>query len=321
MSDATPQLALDELSALGGRLLAQMPARDLFTLLFPPALARDVLRAVLGETPVEDPGFDPALPDKDFADAVIDLGRWLGRHWFHASVEGVERLPAAGPALIVANHNAGVMPLDAIMAMAAIRDLHGEGRAVHPLAHDFAYAAPRIRRHARRLGVLRAKPENARDALAAGRVVLVYPGGDREAFRPFAERGRVVLGNRKGFVRLALETGAPIVPMVTAGLHEAFVVLSSGRRLARLLRTKEILRTETVPIALAFPWGVIPAVLPYVPLPTAVDIRFGEPIRLAGATDDPAALDAGYAAVEAAMQSMMDELSFGRVPWFGRGRS
>ncbi|MDD5309926.1 MAG: lysophospholipid acyltransferase family protein [Deltaproteobacteria bacterium] len=320
MSGELPPTPLDELSAIGSRLLAQMPARDLLTMLFPPALARDVLRAMLGESKVEDAGFDPALPEKAFADAVLDLGRWLGKYWFHATIEGLERFPVEGPALVVANHNAGIMPLDAIIIMAAIRDRHGEGRVVHPLAHDFAYAALRVRRHARRLGILRASPKNAVAALAAGRIVLVYPGGDREAFRPFAERGKISLGNRKGFARLALETGAPIIPMVTAGLHEAFVVLSSGRRLARLLRTKEILRTETVPVALALPWGIIPAVLPYIPLPTAVDIRFGEPIRLAGAADDPATLDAGYRTVETVMQSMMDELSEGRVPWLGRGK-
>jgi 1-acyl-sn-glycerol-3-phosphate acyltransferase len=313
--------ALDELRRILKVLLREIPPRDALAILFPPALGYEILKGRTGAEPLPSGDFDPALPDPALIGPVLELARWLAVNWFHATVWNPERVPAEGPVLLAGNHSAGLMPLDALFAIDAIQRLQGPGRAVHPLVHDFAYQAPRMARHARRMGVLRAGRGNAAAALAGGRIVLVYPGGDRDAFRTFHDRNRVVLAGRTGFVELALEHRVPIVPLVSVGLHESLFVLTSGERLAEKLDLKRRLRTEVLPLALMFPWGLVPAAMPFLPLPTDIEMRFGEPIVTEGAPGDEAAVAEGYRRVEAAMQAMMDELSAGRTPIFGRAPS
>ena len=168
------------------------------------------------------------------------------------------------------------------------------------------------------MGILRADPVNATAALAAGRHVLVYPGGDEDAFRTFADRNRVVLAGRKGFIKLAMQAGVPLVPLVSVGLHESFVVLSQGRGIAEKLGIKKLLRTDLFPVALSFPWGIVPAFAPFLPLPTSVEMRFETPFYLHGSPDNTDAVDAAYEQIESTMQSSLDELSQDRIPFIGR---
>ena len=300
---------LPDLVPLVERLLEHIPPRDLGTILFPPTLWSEVLRTAVDRKRASGGGFDPDLPDEPFLEAVLDRMHWLSRHYFDAAVEGAERVPAEGPALIVGNHNAGLMPIDASFAIREIRRTLGPDRPIHALVHDFAYMSPTLARHAHRLGILRASSENARAALEAGRIVMVYPGGDRDAFRPWPERNEIVLAGRTGFARIALESRAPIVPLVSAGLHESFVVLSRGERIARALHLKDLLRTEVLPIALCLPWGIAPAFAPFIPMPTTIDMRMGDPIALEGDPGDEEAVRAGYERVEREMRSIMDDIS------------
>jgi 1-acyl-sn-glycerol-3-phosphate acyltransferase len=309
---------LAEVKLLTERLFVHLPPGDLATMLFPPALGVDLLRGMLSEEPIHDKGFSIDIPDRELYTAVLDLAEWLSQHYFTTRLDGIEHVPVAGPALIVGNHNAGLMPLDALFAIAGIRAAHGPERLVHPLVHDFAYVGPKIASNAHRMGVLRAVKENAAAAFGAGRLVLVYPGGDKDAFRTFKERNKVVLGGRRGFVKLALTAGVPIIPLASVGLHESFIVLAKGERLARALGLKKLLRTEVMPLALSLPWGLSPAFFPFLPLPTSVEMRFLEPILLDGDPEDPAAVERGYAQIEAALQGAVEALSEGRVPWFGR---
>ena len=307
-----------ELKVLSDRLFAHLPPGDLASMLFPPALGLDLLRGALSDEPIKDEGFTEELPDRGLYAAVLDLAEWLSTHYFTTRVEGETRIPESGAALIVGNHSAGLMPLDALFGMGRIRAARGPERFVHPLVHDFACVGPKIAANARRLGVLRATRENAAAAFAAGRLVLVYPGGDREAFRTFAERGKVDLAGRKGFVRLAMAARVPIVPLASVGLHESFIVLAKGERLARALGLKKLLRTEVLPVGLCLPWGLAPSFFPFLPLPTSIEMRFLEPILVDGDPDDPAALEDGYVRVEAALQAAVDDLSRDRLPWLGR---
>src|SRR5207244_5851441 len=79
-------------------------------------------------------------------------------------------------------------------------------------------------------GGMEADPEAAEHALCAGGSVLVYPGGDHEAFRPWTERHQIDFNGRTGFIRLALRTGVPIVPAVSCGAHHSVVLLSRVHR-------------------------------------------------------------------------------------------
>jgi len=228
----------------------------------------------------------------------------------------VENVPESGPVLLVGNHNGGILPSEGFFTGLAIHDhFHGR-RRMYSLVHDFVFEDPILRKYAGKLGMLRAGHDSAHHAFEAGHCVIVYPGSDLDAFRSFRDRNKVVLGGRKGFLKLALRERVPIVPVVTAGAHEQFVVLTRGDRLARALRAHVWGRTEVLPIIVAIPWGITIGFVPYLPLPTQVSMAFGKPIRWpeldASAADDPVALDRCYHEVETTMQRMLDRLTEGR---------
>jgi 1-acyl-sn-glycerol-3-phosphate acyltransferase len=124
-----------------------------------------------------------------------------------------------------------------------------------------------------------------------------------------------------GFIRPAINTGVPIVPISTVGGPDAMPVLATGRRIARFLRLDRVARLKMFPIAIQAPWGLSPALLPEVPFPTKIRTAFGEPIAL---TDDPeragddAYVEAKYEQVRGAIQRGMDALARRRrLPLFG----
>jgi 1-acyl-sn-glycerol-3-phosphate acyltransferase len=203
------------------------------------------------------------------------------RRYFRAEVRGLDTIPS-GPAVLVGNHSGGALPLaDAFFLMDFVRR-RGTEEPVYVLAHSVFTTLAAARTRLGRLGVVEATPENAAAALRRGAKVLVYPGGDHDNFRPFTERAKVRLGGRKGFVRLALAEGVPLVPIATAGAHDTLVVLWQGQALARRLRLPR-LGMHSLPVTLCLPWGIAAgpfALLPYLPYPARVVIEVGEPIRL-----------------------------------------
>jgi 1-acyl-sn-glycerol-3-phosphate acyltransferase len=295
-----------------------IPHEDRKVLLSPPRLvmrfAKFSLARMLGTA--ELPADDIHARDVEFLLLLADLYRWLGKHYFRLRVEGVENVPASGPVLLVGNHSGGLLPSEGFFTQVAIYDHFHRDRAVYALAHDFLFADPTLRRYAGRLGLLRAGHESARHAFAAGACVLVYPGSDLETFRSFRDRNKIILGGRKGFIKLALRERVPIVPVVTAGNHEQFIVLSRGDRLAHLLRAHRWARTEVLPIALALPWGLTSGFVPYLPLPTQTTLAFLPPMTWPDlgpeSADRAEDLERCYRDVETAMQTTMDRLTRGR---------
>lgn len=260
--------------------------------------------------------------DPEFVRLVMDIARRIGERYFRLRFEGIENVPADGAGVLVGNHNGGIMPLDAFFTVLGIWDRFGPTRVVHPLVHDLITNDPLARRMAVFGGGLRASRGGGEKALRAGHLALVYPGSDRETYRPFWQRDRIDLAERRGFLRLALREGAPIIPVVSVGTHEQLIVLSRGDGLARLLRTEKWLRTSVIPLVLCVPWGLTIGLFPYLPLPAQTTIAFGKPMRwpeLGPAdADNPEVLSRCYAEVVSAMQSMLDRLSEGRRPWLGK---
>lgn len=301
------------------RLFQHIEPRDFATLL-PHNIVLRALRMASGQRGIRD---DPALDERDpeLVAAVLDVVRWLGEHWFRHEALGVDHVPGVGPALLVGNHSGGLMVFDALLAMVRIADRFGPGRPVYTLGHDIIQWDPTLDKYTRRFGGLPAGHEMAEAALGRGHLVLVYPGSDFDAFRPFTERNQVVLARRTGFVRLALRTRVPIVPVVTAGAHEQFVVLTRGEGLAKLLGLKRLLRTNVFPIALSIPWGLTSGYVPFLPLPTQITTEFLPPMAWPDlgpeAADDEATVWHCYLQVEAAMQAHLDELTRARVPIVG----
>jgi 1-acyl-sn-glycerol-3-phosphate acyltransferase len=193
-----------------------------------------------------------------------------------AGVEHVRRAPA----LFVGNHNGGIMGPDLFCTLPTLWRLLGADAPLYAMAHDFAMRRVRpLGRLLQRAGGMRADPANARRVLARGGMVLVYPGGDLEAFRHFGLRHRIVFGARTGFVRIAQEAGVPIVPIVAQGAHSSSVVLHEGEWLARALGLTAWSRLQRFPIAVGLPWGVGAGPwVPFLPLPLPVRLAVLPPI-------------------------------------------
>lgn len=236
----------------------------------------------------------PSLPARDepLLARLAELADALVRPYFRAEVRGLERI-SAGAALFVGNHNAGLLAPEAFILFAALRH-RPLADLPYALTGDLLVAAPALERAAARLGIVRARPEAALRLLAAGAKVLVYPGGDVESMRPFVDRDRIVFGGRRGYVRLALRAGVPIIPVVAAGAHSTFVVLSDGRRFLQALGLGSRLRLTTWPISLCLPWGVLigPAQV-HLPWPTRILEEVLPPIHFERA-GEAAASDAEY---------------------------
>jgi 1-acyl-sn-glycerol-3-phosphate acyltransferase len=233
--------------------------------------------------------------------------------YFRAAVRGVERVPA-GAALYVGNHNAGLMMPEALLLGAAAYRAHGLAGVPYGLAHEVVISLPLVNQFIVPLGAVRASHENALRLFDRSAKVLVYPGGDYDAMRPFRDRDRIVFGGRRGYVRLALRAGVPIVPVVAAGAHATFIVLDDGRWLARLIGARRFLRLEVWPITLCLPWGlVIGPGLFYLPWPTRILMEVLDPIRF-DRRGEEAAADEDYVAacaaqVEATMQDALGRLA------------
>jgi 1-acyl-sn-glycerol-3-phosphate acyltransferase len=259
-------------------------------------------------------------PDWEFFERQKYFWNPLMDYWFRMEISGWERLPEP-PALLVGIHSGAPFVWDAWTIGAAWWRHFGSARPVHGTAHDALMALPLVGSYFRRMGVLPAAPDSISAALAAGHDVVLWPGGERDSLRPWVQRDQAVLAGRKGFVRLAVRSCVPIVPIATVGGPDSMPVLATGRRIARALRLDKIARLKMFPIALQAPWGLSPALLPELPLPTKIRTAFQEPISLdcdpERASDD-AYVDVQYELVCRRIQEGMDALARRRrLPLFG----
>ncbi|HYB37569.1 MAG TPA: lysophospholipid acyltransferase family protein [Mycobacterium sp.] len=236
-------------------------------------------------------------------------GTWLlASLYFRADVRRLDRIPPEGPVLLVGNHSGGNVPPDTFVFTLAFCSYFGMERPFYQLAHNLVTVYPPLR-WLRKFGTVPASQENARLALESGAAVLVYPGGDYEVFRPSWQRHVVDFGGRKGFVRLARETGVPIVPVAAVGGQETALFLGRFQWLASLLRLDRMLRLKSVPISLAVPWGLnISDLLGHVPLPSKIVIEVQEPIEVDG--DDQAVYDKVVASLQAGVDRLAAERRF-----------
>ncbi|HJL15439.1 MAG TPA: lysophospholipid acyltransferase family protein [Sandaracinaceae bacterium LLY-WYZ-13_1] len=265
----------------------------------------------------------PGFRDVDSIDnrepaAIEGLARTLGpllERWFSPEVRGLARIPE-GAALYVGNHSGGFVTPDTWILGLKILRARGIQDVPYGLGHQVVMEAPGVNQVLTRLGGLEAKAENAHRVFEAGGKVLVYPGGDLDAFRPSRDRNRIVFGPRRGYVRLALREGVPIVPVVTAGAHDGWRVLSDGRALARRFGTHRFLRTDVLPVTLSLPWGVSVGAPPYLPWPTQILIEVLEPVRFersgAEAAADDAYVEACHRRVHGPMEATLVRLAHER---------
>lgn len=244
--------------------------------------------------------------DPELIARVLPALEWFNRTYLRLRVTGEEHITRE-PALFVANHNGGIMGPDLSCTLASLWRTLTPHAPLYAMAHDFAMRqlAP-LGWTLRRFGALRASTDNARNVLDRGGQVLVYPGGDIDAYRHFKRRNEIVIVPRTGFVKIAQATGIPIVPIVAHGAHRSAVIFTEGKRIAALLRMERWARLERFPVALALPWGIAPGPwLPYMPLPFPIRLRVLPPVRVAK-SDDPR--DAAHA-IQRTMQNALDAMA------------
>jgi 1-acyl-sn-glycerol-3-phosphate acyltransferase len=216
--------------------------------------------------------FDPRFLElqKYFWNPLMD-------YYFRQEVDGWNHIPERN-VLLVGIHSGAPFVWDAWTVGFQWWRHFGHDRVLHGTAHDALMAAPLIGAYFRKMGVLPAAPDSMATALADGRDVALWPGGEIDSLRPWTQRDRAVLGGRKGFVRMAIGAGVPILPVATVGGPDSKPILTSGRRIASALQLDRIARLKLFPIALQLPWGLSPAILPEIPLPTKIRTAFQEPI-------------------------------------------
>jgi 1-acyl-sn-glycerol-3-phosphate acyltransferase len=306
-AESTPARPQGLAAAIGGPLLAyaQMLA----------AAAEDVTDT-LGRRSAADP-FE--LRDPQYIQRTLPALRLSSDLYFRADVRGLEKIPAQGPVLLVGNHSGGTMIADTFVFTQAFLDHFGTTRPFHQLAHDMVFMFPGLRALVQRYGTVPASPANMVRALERDAALLVYPGGDQETFRPSWESDRVDFAGRTGFIKLALEHGVPVVPVVAIGGQETALFLGRGRRVAEALGLKRLLRLTVLPPVLGPPLGVTVLDMPIrVPLPAKIAIRVLEPIDLRKRLGRRPDVDEGYRLVTSTMQRSLTRLSNQRkVPVVG----
>jgi len=248
--------------------------------------------------------------DMDFIRMIKTPLKSIFRTYFRYTVKGLENIPS-GPAIIAGNHNAGITFLEPMMMAAEYYETLGYDDPLYYLAHDAMVAIPIVKNFLIKCGCVRASYENSYRILDNGRKVVVFPGGNYEAFRTFKDRYRVDFGGHKGFAKLAVSKGVPIVPLLSVGGHETFIVLYRGENLAKILKTDKILRSKSFPISLALPWIISVGPIFHLPLPARCEIEILPPIFPKDILNDSMSenekIDRIYNELTSRLQEKMDE--------------
>jgi len=218
-------------------------------------------------------GYDPIYDEK--ARPLLDF---LYDRYFRVEATGVDQIPESGRVLLVANHS-GTLPLDGAMIRMAVKREHPARREVRWLTEDFIHHFPFLGAMSNRLGAVRACQENAERLLQHESLVCVFPEGVKGIGKLFSERYRLQRFGRGGFIKLALRTGTPIVPVAVVGAEETNPMLFRTEFLSKALGVPYVPFTPTFP--LLGPLGLLPA-------PTKWRILFGEPLHLDGYAADSA---------------------------------
>jgi 1-acyl-sn-glycerol-3-phosphate acyltransferase len=269
---------------------AEQRAEEILERLLGESFARRMERVPLALGPA---GVDPFGLDPRWAKYALATLGLLHRKYFRTEVNGIANVPA-GRILLVANHS-GQIPIDASLVGAAMFMDAEPPRIVRAMVEKWAVSLPFVSLLFSRIGQVVGVQENAKRLLAQGEALLVFPEGARGISKTFDQRYKLTEFGL-GFMRLAIETDTPVVPVAVIGAEEQYVSVANLEALAK------ILRVPAFPIIpqLLFPGGQLP-------LPTKYRIWFGEPMRFSGdPDDDDAVIDEKVWLVKQTIQSMLN---------------
>jgi 1-acyl-sn-glycerol-3-phosphate acyltransferase len=250
--------------------------------------------------------------DERFAETIRPFWEFLYTVWWRVEAAGIDHVPDTGAGLLVANHS-GVLPYDGMMIKLAVRHQHPARRECRMLALDMFALLPVLAPMLAKGGEIRANPENAERVLRKGELVGVFPEGVKGVGKYFKQRYKLARFGRGGFVRIALRTGAPIIPCAVVGAEEIHPVVAKADWVGRPLGFPYFPITPTFPLL---------GLLGVVPLPTKWSIDFADPMPMDNygpdAAEDPILVNKLSEQVRSVIQRLIDgRLARRRSVWFG----
>jgi 1-acyl-sn-glycerol-3-phosphate acyltransferase len=243
-------------------------------------------------TPENEVGFDPFGLDPATSRYALAVAALLHRRYFRTEVHGIGNVPQ-GRVLLVANHS-GQIPIDGLLIGASLVLDADPPRFPRSMVEKWSAELPFVSVFFPRVGQVVGSPDNARRLLRAEQALVVFPEGARGISKTFDHRYQLT-DFGLGFMRLALETNTPIVPVGVVGGEEQYISVADVKPLARLLGMP------------AFP--VIPQLFMgmVLPLPTKYRLYFGEPLSFEGdPDDDDAVVEEKVWVVKTAVQSLVN---------------
>src|SRR5262245_5168814 len=234
-------------------------------------LGDDLLRRLRSvATQQNEYGYDPFGFNREDARVAMVVCQFLYRKYFRVETFGMENVPD-GPCLLVGNHS-GQLPWDGLSIASALLFDRDPPRIARAMVERWAQTLPFVSYFFHRCGQILGTPENCRRLLDAGEAILVFPEGIRGLNKPITRRYQLEPFG-PGFMRLALETRAPVVPVAIVGAEEQLPSFNLTP-LARMLGLP------------SFPLMPTPPFVPLVPYPAKHRIYFGEARNFVGDPDD-----------------------------------
>lgn len=259
--------------------------------------------------------YDVDSIDNRDPEAIDKLSKHVDGHtarYHKLQLHGIERVQP-GAALFVGNHSSGGYGPDIPFFLSEMYKAYGLGEVPYGLMHGTAIKVPGFHQAFITKGAVRASHENAHKLFARNNKVLVYPGSDFDAYRPYRNRNKIVFEGRTGYIRLALRENVPIYPLVTCGAHAQFFIIDDMRWLAKF--SPKFIRSKVMPLALSIPWGLtlMPVMLPAFEFPMRILMEILEPVRFdrhgKAAAADETYVRACADSVESAMQETLTRLA------------
>ncbi len=244
---------------------------------------------------INDYGYDPYGMSPEWMRSTLLPSALMYRYYFRVETFGIDRLPP-GRVLVISNH-AGQLPFDGAMLATALLLEAEPPRVARSMGEYWIPQLPWVSIAAARAGAMVGTPQNCTHMLENGECVVAFPEGVRGMNKLFSQRYKLQRFGL-GFMRLALETDTPIVPVAIVGSEEQQPGLANLSGLGRLLGM------PAVPITLTFPWL---GPLGLLPLPVRYRIHFGQPMHFDGdPSDEDSVISRKVDAVKAAIASMLE---------------
>jgi 1-acyl-sn-glycerol-3-phosphate acyltransferase len=229
------------------------------------------------ELPFNSLGIDPYGISKKHLAIFFGVLGFLYRRYFRVKAVGIEHVPPRGRAMLVGNHSGGYA-LDGAMVLTSMLLEMEPPRLAQGMTEKFINMLPVGSLWSSRCGQLTGLPEHAERLLLDDRLLMVFPEGARGTAKLYKERHSLVdFGT--GFMRLALKTKSPIVPLGFAGGGEAVPTIMNSSTLGKLLG---------VPYLPITPYGLA------APLPARLVVHYGKPLTFAGTGDEEDSVIIGY---------------------------